>query len=159
MNIIELLPKAIREEFLQAEVIEQSFISNSGKEYFKDRLLLTSKGSIYIFMANKHKTKKIILHEFLLALLNLLYSEYATNKVFILYEEEFLPASDFFKLMPVDSESFAPDFEYILSDINNNNDDLELKRNIKIKLFSELMKFILKDDELYEMAKSLITNN
>ena len=55
-------------------------------------------------------------------------------------------------------DKYSPDFDYILSDFEKCNDE-SLKKSIKLKIFTEIIKYIYKDSDLKDLMSMLIKND
>ena len=77
---------------------------------------------------------------------------------YIYHDDKLYNIIDFLRECPLDTETYFPVLEH-LSRFINNTDDLVHKNSMKIGVFSELIKFIAKDDDLLSLLKTIVKKN
>lgn len=161
-NIFKLLPEDYKKDFSVDKSSHKNFVEEDMQSFFQDKLYLrdTKKGTeaLYIFSNVGGKNKKTLYNVFLKALMKLNQSGYGSVNSFIYNEGELNSSHEFLKKIPVGIGGYAPDFEYMLKDILD-TEDSQLKTEMKLKLFAEASKFILKDRELLMLFKTLANNS
>lgn len=165
-NIIKVISKisGIDSTFLENNLIDsnllnESFMSEEMKEYFKDSLYLIGPNDyIYLFENTSDRTKTVSVFEFLKAILGLNNKfKNANLKFFYLENDSVIEIEQLLASMPISLEKYSPDFDYILSEFEECNDN-ELKKTIKLKIFTEIIKYIYKDTELKALMTTIINN-
>ncbi|WP_394697904.1 Rpn family recombination-promoting nuclease/putative transposase [uncultured Ilyobacter sp.] len=160
-KVFELLPESLKNDCWVEASSKGSFIEEDMLSYFEDKLYIKdidgSSEALYIFYNKDKKSNRVVVNEFLKVLMHFNKGRYSNIKSFIHSNGKLYSISEYLRETPVDLESYAPDFEYILNDISS-LETPELKEEIKLKLFSEVSKFIFKDEELLKLFKSLLNN-
>lgn len=165
-NIIEQISKLsqidcalLEKELNEKNLIDESFIAEDVKEFFIDKLYLINKKTyIYLFENISDRTKSVSIFEFFKAILSLNSRFNPVDlKFFYLEKESIIEIDQLLNSMPISLEKYSPDFDYILSEFEE-CDDNELKKTIKLKIFTEIIKYIYKDSELKELLTTIINN-
>jgi len=156
------LSKEILEKELNSEnLISESFIDEDMREFFEEKLYLIKANESYLYLLknSSERNSSTMVFEFFNAILNIKL-HYKTNNIkFFLYDnDKILDLEETLKSLPVSLEKYSPDFDYILSEFEESTDE-NLKRTIKLKIFSEIIKYIYKDEELKSLLLLLTKNS
>lgn len=150
----------VKNDLILENLIEETFVDEEMKNYFEEKLYLMDSGKsyLYLFKNISQRNSSTVIFEFFRAILNIKI-KYQTNNIqfFLVENDNLLDFETLLKSLPVSLEKYSPDFDYILSEFQEST-DTELKRTIKLKIFSEIIKYIYKDDELKDLLLLLIKN-
>lgn len=158
---LNLSTALLKNDLVPENLIEETFIDEEMKSYFDEKLYSINSGKtyLYIFRNISERNSSTVIFEFLKAILDIKI-KYQTNDIqFLLIENDnILDFETLLKSLPVSLEKYSPDFDYILSEFEESTDEV-LKRTIKLKIFSEVIKYIYKDKELKDLLLLLVKNN
>lgn len=155
------LPVSLLKTDLIAEnLVKEYFIDEDMKDYFEEELYLIDSGKTYLYLFRNisARNSSTVIFEFFKAILNIRL-KFQTNNIqfFLIEDDKILDFGTLLKSLPVSLEKYSPDFDYILSDFKDSTDE-NLKRTIKLKIFSEIIKYVYKDEELKSLLLLLIKN-
>ncbi|TDT71364.1 putative YhgA-like transposase [Hypnocyclicus thermotrophus] len=153
---IDILKKSLIDKNLKNE----SFIEIDMRDFFTDKLYFLPSENLYIyfFENSSNRNRSTFILEFFKSMLNINKKYSKINiKFFLLQNNEVLEIKDIFNRLPYSLDRYSPDFEYILKDFEYSTDE-NLKKEIKLKMFSQMIKFISNDPELIQITKLLLNN-
>lgn len=119
--------------------------------YFKE----DSKELVYLVSNLMKRTKKVVVNEVLKALLNLKDKE-LKSYIYIKEGTDYYSFNDYVKGTDLDPNPYGPSLKIYELELKNHQDE-NLKRSIKIKIFSEFIKFIMKDKDLKHLLKFFVS--
>ena len=157
-NILNEILEENKLDRYQVEKKDLYFIDESMKDYFQESLLEIKELNkyIYIFRNTSKRDLNTMVFEYFRATTNLLKEVNSKNiKTYLVEDKEILEFSSLFNKLPISLQKYSPDFDYILSDFEN-SEDKELKKMIKLRIFTEIIKYIFKDDDLKDLTALLL---
>lgn len=149
----------LQSNLVKENLIDKSFIDDNMADFFDDELYYIKENSSYIYFFNNSKNRKnsILLVEFFKALINLK-KEYNNIIFFIIDNNSYLELKSLITNIPYSMDKYSPDFDYILKDFEESTDE-SLKKEIKLKMFLQMLKFVFNDDELTNLCLSFLNAN
>lgn len=160
MTYLKMLPSNISSDFSIEDLYKGSFIEKDVKDYFDDYLYIKTSDSnedrvVYIFSNSKNRGKKTVIQEFFKSLSKVKSKGWKNITGYIYHDDKLYNIIDFLRKCPLDTETYSPVLEHLSRSIDN-TDDLVHKNSMKIGVFSELIKFIAKDDDLLSLLKTIV---
>lgn len=141
--------------------ISTSFLDSDMVDYFEESLysIDSDNSYVYFFKNSSNRNSSTTIFEFFKAVLNVKNVLNTKNIKFFLIEDNKIKNFDsLLKELPVSLDKYSPDFDYILSDFEECNDE-SLKKSIKLKIFTEIIKYIYKDSDLKDLMSMIVKNN
>lgn len=146
--------------FSNENLINETYISTDMVDMLEDSLYLLPSTDSYIYILNNTSNRKAhtFFLEFFRAILNVQEKFPGKNiKFFLVENNELISFDEYLKSSPCSMEKYSPDFDYILEDFKNSK-DTSLKKEIKLKMFFQMLKFISQDSELTSLAKLILND-
>lgn len=141
--------------------ISNPFIDSDMTDYFEESLYAVESDNsyIYFFKNSSNRSSSTTIFEFFKAILNVKNILNTKNiKFFLIQDDEIKNFDNLLKELPVSLDKYSPDFDYILSDFEECNNE-SLKKSIKLKIFTEIIKYIYKDSDLKDLMSMLVKND
>ena len=141
--------------------ISNSFIDSDMVDYFEESLysIDSDDSYVYFFKNTSNRNSSTTIFEFFKAILNVKSILNTKNiKFFLIQDNEIKNFENLLKELPISLDKYSPDFDYILSDFEKCNDE-SLKKSIKLKIFTEIIKYIYKDSDLKDLMLMLVKND
>ena len=142
-------------EFIQRE---ETFLSEDMKEFFKEDLYYVEKEDLYIYLVENsmHKAYSVVIPEFYKAIINAK-NHLGTKKIkfYLIQDNEVKEFNELLAMLPISLDKYSPDFDYILADFEECS-DVKLKKAIKVKIYSEIIEYILKDPDLKDLTEIIL---
>ena len=155
------LPIALlKNDLVLDNLVDETFVNEEMKSYFDEKLFSINEGKTYLYILKNisKRNASTLVFELLKAVLDIKSKYHTVDIHFILIEDDnILDFELLLKSLPVSLEKYSPDFDYILSEFSESTDEV-LKKNIKLKIFSEVIKYIYKDEELKDLLLLLVKN-
>lgn len=171
--ILNYLPEEVisKIDLNNIQIVKDSFVEKELKEIFSDLLYKTTindqEGYIYFLFEHKsypHKLITIQLLKYILNIWELMVKQEKTEKLpvivpLVIYhgKRKWTIGSkllDIVREVSEDFEKYIPDYQYILYDISAFTDD-QIKGELKLRIFLELLGHIFKDDFEYKLKEIL----
>ncbi len=157
INQIENILKS-NKELNENNLIKETFINTNMIGILEDSLYLLPSTHSYVYILNNISNR--MAHTFIVEYFKnmLKVQEKFPNehiKFFLVENNEILSFNTYLNSIPSSMEKYSPDFDYILEEIKN-LDNLEIKKEIKLKVFLEMLKFISQDEDLTLLTKMLL---
>ena len=141
--------------------ISNSFIDSDMIDYFEESLysIDSDDSYVYFFKNTSNRNASTTIFEFFKAILNVKSILNTKNiKFFLIQDNQIKNFENLLKELPISLDKYSPDFDYILSDFEKCNDE-SLKKSIKLKIFTEIIKYIYKDSDLKDLMSMLVKND
>ena len=111
---------------IKLSTITNSFIDLDMADYFEESLyyIESDESYIYFFKNSSNRTSSIALFEFFKAILSVKnFLKTKKIKFFLIQDNEIKNFDSLIKELPVSLDKYSPDFDYILSDFEECNDE------------------------------------
>ena len=141
--------------------ISNSFIDSDMVDYFEESLysIDSDDSYVYFFKNTSNRNSSTTIFEFFKAILNVKSILNTKNiKFFLIQDNQIKNFENLLKELSISLDKYSPDFDYILSDFEKCNDE-SLKKSIKLKIFTEIIKYIYKDSDLKDLMSMLVKND
>lgn len=137
---------------------EENFLAEEMQQFFKETLYYIEKENLYIYLLDNFMNKpySVVIPEFYKAIIKAKNSLNTKKiKFYLVQNNEIKEFNDVLATLPISLDKYSPDFDYILADFEECS-DIELKKTIKIKIYSEIIKYILKDPDLKDLTEIIL---
>lgn len=141
--------------------ISNSFVDSDMIDYFEESLysIDSDDSYVYFFKNSSNRNSSTTIFEFFKAVLNVKNALNTKNiKFFLIQDNKIKNFDSLLEELPVSLDKYSPDFDYILSDFEECHDE-SLKKSIKLKIFTEIIKYIYKDSDLKDLMSMIVKNN
>lgn len=133
------------------------FLERDVREYFREEIYLSEnlKSIVYVVSNTRKRSRRVVIEEVMKSLLTLENRYEAKIRIFIKEEGRVYSFGEYIAATPLEPTPYGPNMKAYESELRSQKEG-PLTRSIKVKIFSELIKFILRDKDLRGLLKHFL---